>query len=149
VDLFERLAAQHLTKNEDVKQEIKLESLDTVEIPAGSLQETKALVEPYPQPRDEPNVLAGRIKDGADRGADKLLELLKLAVDRGSYESEEGWLAALRVLSGAVQTALNTQLRVDEGVMQQQRFDRLPELLKIIKDEEKRLPMKLVEAVIH
>ena len=89
------------------------------------------------------------MKDAADRGADKLLELLKLAVDRGSYESEEGWLAALRVLSGAVQTALNTQLRVDEGVMQQQRFDRLPELLKIIKDEEKRLPMKLIETALH
>jgi hypothetical protein len=50
------------------------------------------------------------------------------------------------VVSGAVTTALNTQLRVDENSMRQQQFDRIPELLALIKEEEKRLPVKLIEA---
>jgi hypothetical protein len=51
------------------------------------------------------------------------------------------------VLSGAVTTALNTQLRVDEGVMQQRRDDGMLAVLKAIADEEKHLPVRLLEAV--
>ena len=84
------------------------------------------------------------MKDAAIEGVKKLNELLKLATDKESYEDEETWLAALRVLSGAVTTALNTQLRVDEGVMQQQRDDRLGELLDLIAAEDKhRQPLRL------
>jgi hypothetical protein len=39
---------------------------------------------------------------------------------------------------------LNASLRVSEESFRQQRFDRLPELLKLIADEEKKLPAHLL-----
>jgi len=84
------------------------------------------------------------VKDAAAKAVEKLQELLDLATDVNSYEDEETWLAALRVLSGAVTTALNTQLRVDEGAMQAQRDDKLIEIIRLIQEEEKTRPMRLV-----
>ena len=40
---------------------------------------------------------------------------------------------------------VNAQLRVNEERFRESRFNRLPELIKLIQSEEKRLPMRLVE----
>jgi hypothetical protein len=39
----------------------------------------------------------------------------------------------------AAETALDKQLRVDENVMRQEQFDRLPEIIRLIQEEERRL----------
>lgn len=65
--------------------------------------------------------------------------MLNIAVDRESYETIEQWQTAQRILNNAVNTALDKQLRVDENVMRQEQFDRLPEIIKLIQDEERRM----------
>jgi hypothetical protein len=57
--------------------------------------------------------------------------------------------AILRAKSSAAQTLLNAQLRVDENQLRQRTLDKLPELLRLIAEEEKFLPMPTIEASLH
>jgi hypothetical protein len=50
----------------------------------------------------------------------------------------------VRAKCAVIGHVLNAKLRVSEESFRQQRFDRLPELLKLIADEEKRLPERLL-----
>lgn len=53
----------------------------------------------------------------------------------------------IRAKCAIIGHVFNAKLRVSEESFRQQRFDRLPELLKLIADEEKRLPARmLIEA---
>lgn len=88
------------------------------------------------------------MKAAAEDAAERLLGLIKIAIDRESYEDVEAWLGACRIVNTAVQTALNTQLRADEGSLQAERISRLDEILAIIREEEKRLPAQLIEAAV-
>jgi hypothetical protein len=54
----------------------------------------------------------------------------------------------IRAKCAVIGHVVNAKLRVAEESFRQQRFDRLPELLKLIADEEKRLPARLIEASI-
>jgi hypothetical protein len=54
----------------------------------------------------------------------------------------------IRAKCAVIGHVFNAKLRVSEESFRQQRFDRLPELLKLIADEEKRLPTKLIEAAV-
>jgi hypothetical protein len=50
----------------------------------------------------------------------------------------------IRAKCAVIGHIVNAKLRVSEESFRQQRFDRLPELLKLIQDEEKRLPTRLL-----
>lgn len=50
----------------------------------------------------------------------------------------------IRAKCAIIGHVFNAKLRVSEESFRQQRFDRLPELLKLIADEEKRLPARLL-----
>lgn len=55
----------------------------------------------------------------------------------------------IRAKCAIIGHVFNAKLRVSEESFRQQRFDRLPELLKLIADEEKRLPARmLIEATV-
>ena len=49
-------------------------------------------------------------------------------------------VAIARVVNTACSTVLNMKIRADEGSLKRQTLDRLPELLKIIAEEEAKLP---------
>ena len=57
-----------------------------------------------------------------------------------SVQKIEDKIAIVRVVNTACATILNMKVRVDEGSMRARQLDRLPELLKIIAEEEAKLP---------
>jgi hypothetical protein len=66
-----------------------------------------------------------------------------------SEENEKTFGVIIRAKCAVIGHVVNAKLRVSEEGFRQQRFDRLPELLKLIADEEKRLPARLlVEAAL-
>lgn len=68
-----------------------------------------------------------------------MVELLRETVQRDNYEKIEHYHEACRIMARAIDTALDKQLRVNENVMRQEQFDRLPEIIALIQAEEKRL----------
>jgi hypothetical protein len=69
------------------------------------------------------------------------IEILRMDADK----TDEAFNAVLRAKCAIIATAVTAKLRVSEENFRQQRFDRLPELLKLIAEEERRLPSKLIE----
>lgn len=61
-------------------------------------------------------------------------------------ENEKTFGVIIRAKCAIIGHISNAKLRVSEESFRQQRFDRLPELLKLIADEEKRMPARLIEA---
>jgi hypothetical protein len=55
----------------------------------------------------------------------------------------------IRAKCAVIGHVFNAKLRVSEESFRQQRFDRLPELLKLIREEEQRLPVRLIEAAVQ
>ena len=82
------------------------------------------------------------MKSNADLAAAKLPELLAIAVDRAFYKTSDEWSQACRIVNAAVQTALNMQVRADEGALRMKQFDRLEELLLMVAEEERRRPLQ-------
>jgi hypothetical protein len=82
------------------------------------------------------STLGAKLTATTNRSLDKANEILEIPLDpnRAHYPSE------LRAHTALINTTLTTQIRVDENQMRPPRFDRLPELLKLIAEEEKRLP---------
>ena len=62
----------------------------------------------------------------------------------GSTEDDKIFGIILRAKTAIVGHVFNAKLRVSEESFRQQRFDRLPELLKLIADEEKGI--RLIDA---
>jgi hypothetical protein len=69
----------------------------------------------------------------------KLDDILNLGLD----EHDENFPTVLRVQMTAVQTVMNTQVKVDEQRLKQRQEDKLPELLARLLEEEKKLAIQL------
>ena len=63
-------------------------------------------------------------------------------------EEDKTFGVIIRAKCAVIGHVFNAKLRVSEESFRQQRFDRLPELIALIKEEEKRLPVKLIEATV-
>jgi hypothetical protein len=70
------------------------------------------------------------------------VQILKLELD----PQQDTFNAILRAKCSIYATTMTAKLRVSEEGFRQQRFDRLPELLKLVAEEERRLPPKMIEA---
>lgn len=64
-------------------------------------------------------------------------------------ENDKTFGVVIRAKCAVIGHVFNAKLRVSEESFRQQRFDRLPELIKLIADEEKRLPTRLIEAAMQ
>jgi hypothetical protein len=62
-------------------------------------------------------------------------------------EEDKTFGVIVRAKCAVIGHVFNAKLRVSEESFRQRRFDRLPELLRLIADEEKRLP-KLIEVTL-
>lgn len=58
---------------------------------------------------------------------------------------DENFGTILRAKGQASTTLINAQLRVDENRLRRRTLDKLPELLAIILEEEKKLPPRVIE----
>src|SRR5262249_813222 len=87
------------------------------------------------------SVLGAKLESTTSKGLDKANEILDLPLDpdRKNYPAE------LRARTALINTGLSTQARVDETGMKRERIDRLPEILRLIREEEKKLPGLLDE----
>lgn len=68
---------------------------------------------------------------------------------RADEENDKTFGVVIRAKCAVIGHVFNAKLRVSEESFRQQRFDKLPELLRVIGEEEKRLPTwLLVEASV-
>jgi hypothetical protein len=85
------------------------------------------------------SVLAPKLERIADKGLDKADQILDLPLDP---DNRDIFGPTLRAQSAIVGHALITQVRVDETRLRPRRFDRLPELLRLVAEAEARLPKR-------
>lgn len=85
------------------------------------------------------------MKANAELAADKLPEIIAIAVDRAHYETAEEWASACRIVNKGIETALQMQVRADENSLKVRQFDRLEEFLMVLAEEERARPMKTVQ----
>ena len=71
--------------------------------------------------------------------------MLRIVTDSHNYPDMQTWLGACRLVNQAIETAYSMQARADESSLQAARISRLDDLIKLIQDEEKRIPI-LIEA---
>jgi hypothetical protein len=88
---------------------------------------------------DDRSALGAKLEATTNKSLDKANEILDLPLDPG----RQHYPAELRARTALINTAMTTQARVAEA----QRFDRLPELLRIIAMEEAKLPSLASEHV--
>jgi hypothetical protein len=88
--------------------------------------------------RDDESALGAKLEATASKSLDKANEILEIPLD----PERQHYPAELRACTALINTAMTTQARVDETRMRPQRTDRLPELLRIIGEEEARLPKR-------
>lgn len=123
----------------------EIDSAELPNVPDGHRQEAGEAV------ADDPEV---RVRGGTDLLADELdfasglaikrqIEILEMSIDDPDPEIRN---ATGRLVNQAAQTILTMKARADEGSFKRQALGKLPELLKIIHDEENR--MKLIEGVV-
>ena len=120
----------------DYKGFIAKLSCDQRDVPAVPLkapQETELLAAPRAQVAGSP--LASKLETTAERAIDKIDEIMAIPLD--PENSQYG--VVLRAQNAAANTALTTQVRVDENRLRAKSPDVLPELLKRIADEEAKL----------
>ena len=87
------------------------------------------------------SVLGEKLEAVTAKGLSKADEILDIPLDpeRRHYQAE------LRALVSTINTTLNTQARVGEAALHQEVFDRLPEIIRLIQEEEARLKRSEVE----
>ena len=80
--------------------------------------------------------LGAKLETTAGKSLDKAHQILDIPLDpeRAHYPAE------LRAQTALINTTLITQVRVDESGLRQQPVDRLPEIIKLIQEEQKRAP---------
>ena len=86
------------------------------------------------------SVLGAKLEAVTAKSLSKADEILDIPLDpeRRHYQAE------LRARASIINTTLNTQARVGEATLHQEVFDRLPEIIRLIQEEEAR--QKLNEA---
>lgn len=74
---------------------------------------------------------------------DRTKELLEIALD----PDNENYAANLRAINTAIGNIFTMSARTNDTAFRRRALDKLPEILKLIKEEEKKLPGLLIEAV--
>lgn len=92
-------------------------------------------VEPATPP-DAKSPLATRLEAVCGKAVDKLDAIMELPLD----PTHPSFGSVLRAQTTAANTALSTQSRVDDMALRRAAIDRLPEILKLVAQIEKRLP---------
>lgn len=82
------------------------------------------------------------MREGAEEGAGKLLEIIRMSTKRLNGEEEETWIARLRLIVSASTSMINTQVKVDETAARLKQVDHMSELMERIADEERRRPLR-------
>ena len=77
-----------------------------------------------------------------------LNESIRILEMRENADDADTFGIIIRAKCAVIGHVTNASLRVSEERFRQQRFDRLPELLLLIKQEERRLPTKLLAEVL-
>lgn len=98
--------------------------------PAGTAVETPAAN------ADGKSGLATRLESVSGKAVNKLDEIMALPLD----PEDPHFGGVLRAQVGAANTALTTQVKVDETALRRQALDRLPALLKLVNETAARLP---------
>jgi hypothetical protein len=60
----------------------------------------------------------------------------------------ENYAANLRAINAAISNIFTMSARTDDNAFRRHAFDRLPEILRLIKEEEKKLPGILIEGTV-
>lgn len=114
----------------------------------GSIGDIKAAMQAVPAVKPAAFVDLDDL-DGVTDHSSKLLGLTGLALDRATdilqvfpSRTSETFGEELRAQTSVVKTVLATQLRVDENQLRRRTVDALPQLLKDIAAEEKRLALR-------
>ena len=94
---------------------------------------------------DDRSALGAKLEATTSKSLDKANEILDLPLD----PERQHYPAELRARTALINTAMTTQARVDETRMRPQRGDRLPELLRLIAEEEGKLPKRPLLADEH
>jgi hypothetical protein len=99
---------------------------------------------------DTDSVLGEKLEAVTAKGLSKADEILDIPLDpeRRHYQAE------LRARASIINTTLNTQTRVGEAALHKEVVDRLPEIIKLIQEEEAKLkfgeakpPLKMADEV--
>jgi hypothetical protein len=80
--------------------------------------------------------LGERLKTVCGKAVDRLDAILELPLD----PEHPSFGNVLRSQNAAITTALTTQVRVDEVALRKQVVDRMPEIMKLVREVEKALP---------
>jgi hypothetical protein len=94
------------------------------------------------------SVLGAKLESATAKSLIKANEILDIPLDpeRRHYQAE------LRARASIINTTLNTQVRVGEAALHKKTWDRLPEIIKLIQEEEERLygpPRKTANELKH
>jgi hypothetical protein len=92
----------------------------------------------------EHETLNSKLNTTTNKSLDKANAILDIPLDpdRPHYPAE------LRARTAIINTTLATQTKVDDTSMRRQTFDRLPELIEMVKEEAKRRPFHLLDGTI-
>jgi hypothetical protein len=94
--------------------------------------------------RDGDDVLPRLLNEGVVLSFEEAVNILRWRHE--SIEDKTVLGIIVRAKCSIINTMQTTAMRVNEERFRQQRFDRLPELIKLIQEEEKRLPAQLLDA---
>ncbi len=78
-----------------------------------------------PPPVLEKTGLASKLEIASEKSLNKIIEILDVPLD----QAEEQFGSILRAQSAAANTALTTQVRVDETALRRRQLDRLPMII--------------------
>jgi hypothetical protein len=84
--------------------------------------------------------IATRLETITEKAVGKLGEIIDLPLD----QADQHFPSILRAQNAAANTALATQVKVDETALRRQQLDRLPALLKLADEVAKTLPARVV-----
>ena len=112
----------------------------------GSVGDIRSAMEAVPEAKQPSAFIDLADALGTTSQSEKLLSLTGLALDRATdilrtapEKTSETFSEELRAQTSTIKTVLTTQLRVDENHLRRRTVDALPELLKNVALEEKRL----------
>lgn len=86
------------------------------------------------EPDGDKTALAYKLERVTEKAIGKTDEILGLPLPQ-----DANFGAVLRAQTAAANTVINAQIKVDENKLRRQTIDRLPEMLRVIQDEEKKL----------
>ena len=103
----------------------------------------KEIIEASDQPKDGDGVLADKLSRALELSLDWDLQILKTELPP---EDTDAFASVVRAKGQASQTVKMLAARIDDNELKRQTLKRLPDLIKLIQEEEGR--MKLIESAV-